>query len=105
MNSISTPSTGLPIDAYDDMRGVLWGKLLVNLNNSVNALAGIPIKEMIAQREYRRIMAACVSEGLDAVAAAGIKPKIDMPLPPRVMPWVLTLPDAIFSVIARPILP
>src|SRR6185503_10955321 len=55
---------GLPAEAHDDMQGVLWGKLLVNLNNSVNALAGVPIKEMLASRGYRRIMADCAREGL-----------------------------------------
>jgi 2-dehydropantoate 2-reductase len=97
-------AAGLPIEQHADMRGVQWGKLLVNLNNSVNALAGVPIKEMIAQRDYRRVMAACVREGLAAVAAAGITPKVDVKLPPRMIPWVLTLPNALFSLIARPMI-
>jgi 2-dehydropantoate 2-reductase len=92
---------GLEIEACADMRGVMWGKLLVNLNNSVNALADIPIQQMIAQRDYRRVMAACVREGLLAVKAAGIKPVLEAPLPPGVMPWILTLPDGIFSLIAK----
>jgi 2-dehydropantoate 2-reductase len=92
---------GLEVEATGDMRGIMWGKLLVNLNNSVNALADIPIQRMISQRDYRRVMAACVREGIDAVEKAGIKPVLEMPLPPRVMPWVLTLPDWIFSLIAR----
>jgi 2-dehydropantoate 2-reductase len=96
--------SGLEAVVSDDMRAVLWGKLLVNLNNSVNALANIPIKEMLEQRDYRRIMAACMREGLDAVAAARIKPKLDVPLPPRLVPWVLSLPTAIFSVVARAML-
>lgn len=95
---------GLPARAHDDMRGVLWGKLLVNLNNSVNALAGVPIKEMLGQRDYRRVMAACVREGIDTVAAAGVRPELDVPLPARVVPFVLELPDAIFSLVARPML-
>lgn len=92
---------GLPIYAHDNMRGVLWGKLLINLSNSVNALAGVPIKQMIGSRDYRQVMAACVREGLAAVTAAGIRPKLDIVLPPALLPWVLTLPDAIFSLVAR----
>jgi 2-dehydropantoate 2-reductase len=83
------------------MRGVLWGKLLVNLNNSVNALAGVSIKEMLGARDYRRVMAACVREGLDTVESAGIKPKLDVALPPRLVPFVLALPNALFSLLAR----
>jgi 2-dehydropantoate 2-reductase len=97
----SIADAGLDIEATADMRGIMWGKLLVNLNNSVNALADIPIQRMIAQRDYRRVMAACVREGIDAVERAGIKPVLEMPLPARVMPWVLTLPDWLFSLIAR----
>ena len=95
---------GLPINVYTDMRGVLWGKLLINLSNSVNALAGVPIKQMISTRDYRLVMAACAREGLVAVAAAGIQPKLDLILPPRLLPWVLSLPDAIFSLVARPMI-
>jgi 2-dehydropantoate 2-reductase len=96
--------SGLDVDEYDDMRGVMWGKLLVNLNNAVNALANIPIKDMLGQRDYRRVMAACAREGLDAVEAAGIKPKLDVALPPRLVPMVLSLPNAIFKLIARPMI-
>jgi len=97
-------AAGLPVEQHADMRGVLWGKLLVNLNNSVNALADIPIKEMLGQRDYRRVMAACMREGLAAVRAAGIRPKVDVPVPPRLVPWLLTLPDGIFAVVARRLL-
>jgi 2-dehydropantoate 2-reductase len=43
-----------------------------------------------------------VTEGLDAVAKAGIRPVLDLPLPARLMPWFLRLPNSIFTVIARP---
>jgi 2-dehydropantoate 2-reductase len=95
---------GLPTDEHHDMRGVMWGKLLVNLNNSINALAGIPIREMLGQRDYRRVMAACIREGLDACARAGIRPRLQQPLPPRWVPSLLTLPDALFRALARPML-
>jgi 2-dehydropantoate 2-reductase len=95
---------GLEIRAHADMRGVLWGKLLVNLNNSVNALAGVPIKTMLQDRGYRRVMAACVEEAFGAVRAAGIRPKLDVPLPPRILPSLLRLPDAVFSILARPMI-
>jgi 2-dehydropantoate 2-reductase len=91
----------LPVETYPDMRPVLWGKLLVNLNNSVNALSGVPIQQMLAERAYRRVMAACIREGLHALQRAGIRPKLEMPLPPRLIPHLLTLPDAIFSLAAR----
>ncbi len=95
---------GLPTEAHDDMRGVLWGKLLLNLNNSINALSGIPIKEMLEFRDYRRIMAASVREGLQLLALAGIRPRLEVKLPPRWMPYILSLPNAVFSLLARPMM-
>src|SRR4051794_16064162 len=36
---------GLPTRDEIDMRAVLWGKLLLNLNNPINALAGVPLRD------------------------------------------------------------
>jgi 2-dehydropantoate 2-reductase len=92
---------GLPTHAYEDMRGVQWGKLLVNLNNSINALSGLPLQQQLAQRPYRKVMAACVREGLRVLKRAGIKPQIDAPLPPSLVPALMELPDAIFKIAAK----
>ena len=87
---------GLLTLGFPDMRPILWGKLLVNLNNSINALCGLPLAEQLAQRGYRRLMAACFREGLAVVRRAGIKPRIDAPLPPSLLPLIMELPDFIF---------
>ncbi|MFO0749344.1 MAG: 2-dehydropantoate 2-reductase [Myxococcota bacterium] len=97
-------AAGLPTSAHADMVGVAWGKLLMNLNNAVNALAGVPIKAMIAQRGYRRIMAACLREGLAALAAARIRPVLPIAAPARLVPMILGAPDFLFRVIARPMI-
>ena len=44
---------GLTMRATDDIAGVQWGKLLVNLNNAINALSGLPLREQLAQRDWR----------------------------------------------------
>ena len=59
---------------------------------------------MLHDRAYRRIMAACLREGLVALAAAGIRPRLPMPLPPRWVPALLGAPDALFRILARPML-
>ncbi len=92
---------GLPTHAYDDMRGIQWGKLLVNLNNSINALSGLPLQQQLAQRPYRKVMAACVREGLRVLKRAGIKPRIEAPMPPSLLPAVMELPNAMFRLAAR----
>jgi len=96
--ALSTPH--LPIGTHADMRGVAWGKLLLNLNNALNALAGVPLREELANRAWRRLLAACIDEALAALGAAGIRPAKVGALPPSLIPTVLHLPDPLFRVVA-----
>ncbi|MEO5882832.1 MAG: 2-dehydropantoate 2-reductase [Caldimonas sp.] len=96
--TIATPY--LPIATHADMRAVAWGKLLLNLNNALNALAGVPLREQLGNREWRRIFAACIDEALAALRAAAIRPTTVGALPPALIPTVLRLPDPLFRVIA-----
>ena len=80
----------------DDMTGVAWGKLLINLNNAVNALSGRPLLEQLGQRDYRRVFAASQIEALDILKAAGITPAKLGPFPPNLLPHIIGAPDWIF---------
>ncbi|HEV2816629.1 MAG TPA: 2-dehydropantoate 2-reductase [Allosphingosinicella sp.] len=80
----------------DDMVAVLWGKLLINLNNAVNALSGKTLLEQLEDRNYRRIFAATQIEGLEILKAAGIKPAKTGPISPQLMPHVIGAPNFIF---------
>jgi 2-dehydropantoate 2-reductase len=88
---------GLTMRATDNIAGVQWGKLLVNLNNALNALSGLPLRSQLAQRPWRRLLADQVAEGLSAIKAAGIKPVSPTPVPSAWTPSLLRLPDAIFQ--------
>ena len=48
---------GLNMRATDNIEGVQWGKLLVNLNNALNALADVPLRQQLAQRSWRMLFA------------------------------------------------
>jgi 2-dehydropantoate 2-reductase len=80
----------------NDMVGVAWGKLLINLNNAVNALSGKPLLEQLADRNYRRVMAALQIEALGILKAAGITPAKTGPIAPHLMPHVIGAPDFVF---------
>jgi 2-dehydropantoate 2-reductase len=80
-----------------DMVAVAWGKLLINLNNAVNALSGKPLLEQLRDRNYRRVLAAAQIEALEILKAAGIEPAPGGPIPPRLMPHVVGAPDFIFG--------
>jgi 2-dehydropantoate 2-reductase len=96
--ALSTPH--LKIAVHADMRAVAWGKLLLNLNNALNALAGLPLREEIGDRRWRLLLAGCMEEALAALTAAGIHPAKVGALPAAALPRVLRLPDFLFRIVA-----
>jgi len=93
--------SGLSIRAAADIRSVLWGKLLLNLNNSVNALSGMPLAKELARRGYRAVLAESIREALRVLQCAGLTPAGASRVPPRLLPFVLSLPDWFFRMAAR----
>lgn len=91
---------GLPLVRHTDMPPVQWAKLLLNLNNPINALANVPLKQQLAERTYRRCLALVQTEALGVLDAAGIRVAKLTPLPPHWIPRLLTLPDFVFSRVA-----
>ena len=87
----------LPIQLRDDIQAVLWAKLLINLNNPLNALSGLPLRDELAQRSWRRCLALLQREGLQVLKVAGIRPAKLTALPAHWLPSVLNLPDALFQ--------
>jgi 2-dehydropantoate 2-reductase len=90
---------GMNVRASADIIGVQWGKLLVNLNNAINALSGLPLREQLAQRSWRTLLADQIAEGLQAVRAEGIKPVSASPAPVSLTPHLLRLPDFLFALV------
>ncbi|WP_327118279.1 2-dehydropantoate 2-reductase [Nocardia sp. NBC_01730] len=95
---------GLGLRRYRDLRPVQWAKLLLNLNNAINALSGRPLREELADRDYRRCLALTQREALTAMSRARIRPARLTPLPPRVMAALLTVPDRLFQHVAGQVL-
>ena len=86
--------------AVDDIEGVQWGKLLINLNNALNALSNLPLRDQLAQRAWRALLADQMREALKVIKAEGIVPVSTTPLPAWATPLIMKLPDALFSRIA-----
>lgn len=91
---------GFEVVLHDDLARTQWSKLLVNLNNPLNALAGVPLREQLGDREHRRVMAAVVREAMGCLRAAGIRPVRIGRMIPSLAPFVLSLPDWLFFRIA-----
>lgn len=88
----------------DRIEPVLWAKLLMNLNNGVNALSGLPLKAQLSGRDYRLALALCVAEALTVLKAAGIRPARIGKVWPPMIPFLLRLPDRLFAIAAAGIL-
>jgi 2-dehydropantoate 2-reductase len=88
---------GLNMRPTGNIDGVQWGKLIVNLNNALNALADLPLRRQLAQRPWRKLFADQMAEGLAVIRAEGIKPVSPTPIPAGWMPPLLRLPDMIFE--------
>ena len=85
------------IKLSDDMLGLAWGKLLINLNNAVNALSGRTLQNELRQRDYRRVFAAAMREGLELLKRADIEPATVGPISPTTLPRIVDSPDWLFN--------
>lgn len=93
-------AAGLPIEPRRDMAAVQRAKLLFNLNNAINALSGLPLRDELARRSWRRCLALAQGEALAIFARLGLPVAKLTPLPPRWLPLLLKLPDALFARVA-----
>jgi len=91
--------SGQGVDIYDDILAVQWGKLLVNLNNALNALTGGTLKAGLLQRDYRRALAETIKEALNIIRNTGIEPADFGNASADKMVKILNLPNFIYKII------
>ena len=101
-NLADTVTTDLLVaQNIDDMEAYSWAKLQLNLANAVNALADIPVKQMLEQRGFRRIIAQAMQELIAVAHAKGlVLPKIAA-VPMHLVPKVLNTPDWMFKLLGN----
>jgi 2-dehydropantoate 2-reductase len=92
---------GVDVELRNNMPAILWGKLLLNLNNAINAVSGLPLRAQLANRDYRLCLAACVEEALQIVAAAKIVPAQISHIPPQKIPGLLRLSNFMYKILMR----
>lgn len=99
---INTPL--LPVKDCQDMQSLLWAKLQLNLGNSINALANIPVKQMLQQRAYRLVIAQLMDELLLVTKGLNIQLPRLTALPAKYVPKILRLPNFLFTMVANKML-
>lgn len=95
---------GLPLVLQDGMTSVLWSKLLLNLNNPINALSGRPLRDELSQRSYRLCLAMAQRETLQLLNKAGIRTVKLAAVPMPLIPVIMSLPDWLFRRLAQAML-
>lgn len=90
----------LTVTESDRIEAVQWGKLVINLNNALNALSGLTLQQQLLDRDWRRVMADQMAEALRVLARSGIDVASTTPLPAWMTPHILRLPTPLFSRIA-----
>lgn len=95
---------GSGVQLCADMRAVEYGKLLLNLNNALNALSGLPLKQQLLQQDLRLVLSAAMQEWLQVAKALQVKPQAMTLLPNDWLPWLLRLPTWLFRLLARQML-
>lgn len=88
---------GLPLARRPQMGAVLWSKLILNLNNPINALSGLPLKTELSQRGFRQCLAMAQREALSLVAKAGLPLAKVIAIPTTWVPWAMSVPDVVFQ--------
>lgn len=94
----------LNVEQCDDITAAEYGKLLLNLNNAINAISNLPLKQQLLNTDYRLLLSAAMQEWLAICTKAGVRPVSYTALPNRLLPWLMRLPTPLFRRLAAPML-
>jgi len=98
--------SGLDVHEVKRMAPVQWGKLLINLNNGLNALSNVPLRKQIMDIRWRRLMADQMTEALAVLAAASVETTnpVTASVSMTMVPKILRLPTWAFRWVAKAML-
>jgi len=97
-------STQLQLKLVPDLKPVQWGKLLINLNNPVNALSGLTLLQEFSEWYFRRCLAALIDEAMQVLRQAQVPYAQVLAVPPEKFIRVLRLPNFLFKWVGKKML-
>jgi len=97
-------TAGIETHTSENMEGVQWSKLILNLNNALNALSGLPLREQLLDRGWRRLLADSGAEALAVAHAGGVTLERVGRINPQILPYALRLPTPLFRRAAKALL-
>ena len=95
---------GFRLHTTSAFEALQWAKLQLNLNNAINALSNLPLKQELETRGYRTILSLAMSELIEVTKQEQLKlPKLTK-LPAGWIPLLLRAPDSWFKKLASSML-
>lgn len=94
----------LQVELCTDITRAEYGKLLLNLNNALNAISGLPLQQELMDKDFRLLLSYAMQEWLTICARTGTRPVSYTRLPNTMLPWLLRLPTPLFRRIAASML-
>jgi len=102
-----SPILSCPQLAYTvepELEKLQWGKLLINLNNALNALSDLPLLQQLEHRQWRKLFARLIEEGMQVLTAEGVQAKPMTPVSLKNFVRILRLPNFLFRRVAAKML-
>lgn len=94
----------LPCRLTTELTAEKWAKLQLNLANAVNALADVPVLEMLQSRQYRKIIAGMMRELLAVTESLNIDLPKMAAIPGKLIPRTMTVPTWLYKIIAKKVI-
>ena len=95
---------GIQSKQLENIKAAEFGKLMLNLNNAINALSDLPLQQQLLQRPYRLLLAAAMKELLDLCRRLNIKTYSYTSVPNSYLPLLLQTPNWLFKRLAKKML-
>lgn len=95
---------GIKSKQLENVKAAEFGKLMLNLNNAINALSDLPLQQQLLQRPYRLLLAAAIKELLDLCRRLNIETYSYTSVPNSYMPVLLQTPNWLFKRLAKKML-
>lgn len=95
---------GIQSKQLENVKAAEFGKLMLNLNNAINALSDLPLQQQLLQKPYRLLLAAAMKELLDLCQRLNIETYSYTSIPNRYIPLLLRTPNWLFKRLAKKML-
>lgn len=82
-----------PVAFADNFAAVRWGKMLINLNNAVNAVSGLGLRAQFLDPKWRAMTVGAIREGMKVAKAENIRPARTGAVSPQQLALLLSLPQ------------